>query len=410
MSIHSIDSRVLPVIKIACYGFSFYKIAKIVNLGPQFQMDVYLQRRDFESFKSEIGKYEDWVHCIEFDVKERKYLTRGRLWEKLGVSADLYLLSDDSPLFAYPSRGSKVIFMPIGFDLTVLPFVRRSKMRSSSFKGKLKRLIVSLIQKFRIRQVDEIWASPFPIFVNSLKLIRKDIELERFLPFPINFEAHVDPYSNREEIGLTTIPKNRFQVFFPGRLMVTKSELDLLTGQTKGAEKAILAFAEFVKTTNQHSILILIDNPHSPDSKIVKSLISDLEISDNVLWLSNSVLTGRFTSFEMAGVYRNSDVILGDFGAGWFGQTIIEAGAHRKPVISNIDDALMTKFFGNNPFLQANSEKEIFFQLESLHNSTALRTRKADEIGLWFEEYFSHNAVKRWFEEEITAFFKKKDV
>lgn len=389
------------MIKVACFGFSFYRIARLVNLDPNIRMDVYIHANDYEMFKSEILEGENWVHPIGTEVKEFQNLRKGRFWKKLGVSADLYLLSDDAPLFAYPKGGAKTVFLPIGFDLTVQPFPTMAIKRSMTFFGKLKRFVIAVIQNLRIRSMDQIWASPFPVLAQSLAKIRKDVILKKFVPFPINYQSHRGGIEASSTPDLLSSLENKFLVFFPGRLMITKSETDLLTGQTKGAEEALRGFLKFQETACTDSRLILIDHSFSPDKEGIIQTISNLGAGNLVVWVKSPLSKSRLTNTEMASIYRRCNVILGDFGSGWFGQTAIEAAVHGKPFISYMDREFMDEHFGFNPFTLARTPDEICQQLTELYVSSEQRKLKGLEMRKWYEVFLSEDVVRRWYQHEI---------
>ena len=390
------------MIKVACFGFSFYKIARLVNQDPNIRMDVYIHANDFKTFKSEIRSDEDFLHPLVFEAKRIRNLSKGNFWKKQGVSADLFLLSDDAPLFAFPKGRSKTVFLPIGYDLTVLPFPSLVLKSSKTFAGKLKLFIIAMIQNRRIRSVDRIWASPFHVLVNSLERIRKDVVLDKFVPFPINYQSHD---TNNTDVSSHEILKDfesKFLVFFPGRLMTTKSETDLLTGQTKGAEEALRGFLHFQKTCCNDSLLIFVDNSFSPDREKIVQVISDLGAEHLVVWLKGSASGNRLTSDEMASMYKQCDVVLGDFGSGWFGQTALEAAAHGKPFISHMDPEFMFQQFSFNPFVLARTPDEISHRLIELYQSNIKRDLSGMQMKKWFDSFLSEDAVRRWFQLEIS--------
>lgn len=389
------------MIEVACFGFSFYKIARLVNLDSNIRMDVYMHAKDFEMFKSEIQEGETWVHPIGTQVRKLQNLRKGRFWKELGVSADLYLLSEDAPLFAYPKRNAKTVFLPVGFDLTVQPFPAMAIKNSKTLIGKLKRFGIAVIQNLRIRSMDRIWASPFPVLALSLGKIRKDVVLKKFVPFPINYEAHSQNFTVGSNNDLLVSFDSKFLVFFPGRPMITKSKTDLLTGQTKGAEEALRGFLKFQATTCPSSLLILVDHSLSPDKERILQLISMLGIENLVVWIKSPVLSNRLTNTEMASLYQRCDVILGDFGSGWFGQTALEAAAHGKPFISHIAPKFMYEHFGFNPFTLARTPDEICQQLTELYLSREQRQLKALEMRKWYEDFLSEDVVRRWYQHEI---------
>ncbi len=389
------------MIKVACFGFSFYRIARLVNLDPNIRMDVYIHANDHEMFKSEVLEGENWVHPIGTEVKEFQNLRKGRFWKKLGVSADLYLLSDDAPLFAYPQGNAKTIFLPIGFDLTVQPFPAMAIKNSKTIIGKLKRFLIAVIQNLRIRSMDQIWASPFPVLAQSLAKIRKDVILKKFVPFPINYQSHSGEIGSGVSPDLLSSFGKEFLVFFPGRLMITKSETDLLTGQTKGAEEALRGFLKFQETACINSRLILVDHSFSPDKDAIIQIISNLGAENLVVWVKSPISKNRLTNTEMAAIYERCDVILGDFGSGWFGQTAIEAAVHGKPFISYMDQEFMYEHFGFNPFTLAKTPDEICQQLTELYVSSKERKLKGLEMRKWYEDFLSEDVVRRWYQHEI---------
>lgn len=392
------------MVKVVSFGFAFYRIAKLINRSSDIRMEVFVHAKDFEMFKADLDVDEDWLHPIGKEVRQLRNLRRGRLWSHLDVSADLFLLSEDAPLFAYPERSSKVVFLPVGFDLTTQPFPHISSKNASSVFGKCKLVLIALLQRHRIRTIDEVWASPFPVFLRSLEKIRnRKVHFDRFVPFPINFRMHtgLSEGSTRDAREILQESYGKFLVFFPGRLMVTKSSNDLRTGQTKGAEEAVRGFLNFVRQSQADACLLLIDHSISPDRERVFDLVTKLEGHELVKWIKSATSEIRLDNREMASVYHASDVVLGDFGSGWFGQTAIEAGAHGKPFISYIEPPFMLKHFQSIPFTLARSEDEITIALLQLYGSAQLRKSKGEEMGLWFKTFLSEDEVARWYRTEI---------
>ena len=389
------------MIQVACFGFSFYRIACLVNGATNIHMEVYIHAKDYEMFKAEISESVSWLHLVGPEARSLRNLSRGRFWKKLGVKADLYLLSDDAPLFAYPQRSAKTVFLPIGFDLTVQPFPKMAIRNSKTFAGKLKGFVIATIQNLRIKSMNQIWASPFPVLAQSLSKIRKDVVLNKFVPFPINYDAHIR--SNAAQVlpnlldGLT----DSFIIFFPGRLMITKSETDLLTGQTKGAEDALRGFLKFQESVCTSARLVLVDHSFSPDKERILKLIKELNANNLVVWAKSTQSSNRLTNPEMALIYERSDVVLGDFGSGWFGQTALEAASHGKPFISHMNSEFMVKHFGFNPFVIAQTPEEICHELRELYVSNEIRQMKGVEMRNWYEAYLSEDVVRNWYQFEI---------
>jgi len=389
------------MIEVAAFGFSFLKIAELVNCSEDIRIHVYLHDSEYEFYKSEIPENCNWIYPVGSNVRHPTNLIKGKFWKRHQISADLYLLGDDAPLFAFPKRGSKTVFLPIGFDLTVQPFQKLMLKRSTNYRQKCKRFLIATTQRSRIRAVDQIWASPFPVFEDSLRNIRKDIVLKNFVPFPINYKAHNLIYGTKSPFTKFNTLQNKFLVFFPGRLMLTKSEEDLVTGQTKGVEEAIRGFLKFQANTNCDAKLLLIDNSLSPDKEKVIELIRSLGAESSIEWIRSPSQGDRLTNAEMAFLYRDCDVVLGDFGAGWFGQTALEAAAHGKPFITHVDSNFMYSQFKFNPFLIAKTPDEICSQLTKLQDSTIVQINYSNEMRRWYENYLSERIVREWFVEKI---------
>lgn len=392
------------MVRVASFGFAFYRIAKLLNRSDDVRMEVFVHAKDYEMFKADLVGDEDWLHPIDNDVRQFRNLRRGRFWNSLGITADLYLLSEDAPLFAYPEKGSKTIFLPVGFDLTIQPFAKLSSKNGSSLLGKTKLVFIALLQRHRIGIVDNVWASPFEVFSRSLKKLRRaKTPFDKFVPFPINYKTHAERIATSDGEAQIILGEayGKFLVFFPGRLMVTKSQDDLHTGQTKGAEEAVRGFLDFASRSGVDARLLLIDHSISPDRQRVFDLVSESKSHHLVKWIKSPTSDRRLNNFEMALIYQASDVILGDFGSGWFGQTAIEAGAHRKPFVSYIDPTFMSKHFASNPFYVAKSENEISEALYQLYISERQRNSKGEEMALWFEKYLSEKEVANWYHSEI---------
>lgn len=386
----------MRVKRIVGVGFTFYKIARLLNPNSEFEFHVFLTSAEIKRARNDFDFREDWVHEIQDEVMNLNNLRKGNFWKLRFPDAELYLQSDSSPLFASPPKGSKSIFLPIGFDLTEQPFVRFAIRRGHNLRIKSKLSLLSLIQARRIRNFDEIWCSPFDVFKLALGKLKLTNRIDSFVPFPINYEAHsIDNHHKFLE------RKADFSIFFPGRVMTTKSIHDLESGQTKGAEVAVQGFIEFIELSNSNSELIIVDNSSSTDTLQIKDLLENNNVSHLVKWITPKSEIGRISSAEMSSIYRNSDVVLGDFGGNWFGQTAIECGIHAKPFVTKISKEFMEENFGENPFILVNSSSDISAALVDLYLSEDKRKKFGRKMNNWFEKHFSEKVVTDWYMKEI---------
>jgi hypothetical protein len=382
--------------KVVGVGFTFYKLARLVNPNSVFELHVFMNSAEIARAKNDFDFDEEWVHEINDDVMNLQNLRRGYFWKKRFPDADLYLLSDSSPLFASPPRRSKSIFLPIGFDLTEQPFVSYAIRRGSNLHVKFKLSLLALFQARRLRDFDEIWCSPFDVFKLGLSKLGLSNRIESFVPFPINYEAH-RTINQPKFLDY----KSDFTVFFPGRIMTTKSIHDLESGQTKGAEVAIQGFIDFTKLSASSVELVIVDNSSSTDTLYIKDLLERNNVSHLVRWIVPKKELGRISSAEMANIYKESDVILGDFGGNWFGQTAIECGLHAKPFVTKISEKFMHENFDENPFLLVNSSSDICTALVDLYSSEVKRKEYGEKMKNWFDQHFREKVVTDWYLKEI---------
>jgi hypothetical protein len=377
---------------VACAGFTFYKIAKLVNLNSDIELHVFMTSAEIARAKNDFDFKEPWVHEVSDSIINLKNLRKGYFWERVFPNAELYLLTDSAPLFASAPKKSKSVFIPIGFDLTEQPFVAYAFRRGKKFQDKVKLALLSMIQARRIRSVQEVWCSDFEVFKLSLRKLGYTKRLESFVPLPINYDAH------KANKSLSFIDKEAvFTIFFPGRVMTTKSKYDLESGQTKGAEIAAQGFIDFTKNVKSRIELLIVDNSSSTDTFQIKKMFEENKVSHLVRWISPQENIGRVSSAEMASIYRISDVVLGDFGSNWFGQTALESAVHAKPFITKMDSVFMHQNFQDNPFCLAADASEISSTLLDLYENENARTSYGSKMHNWFNNNFNEISVSDWY-------------
>ena len=190
--------------------------------------------------------------------------------------------------------------------------------------------------------------------------------------------------------------------------MTTKSKYDLQSGQTKGAEIAAQGFIDFTKYVKSKIELIVVDNSSSTDSFQIKTMFEENKVSHLVRWISPQENIGRVSSDEMASIYRISDVVLGDFGSNWFGQTALESAVHAKPFISKMDSDFMLKNFQDNPFCLAADASEISSKLLELYENENARSYYGAKMQSWFNNNFDEASVSDWYRTQIERALKSK--
>ena len=141
------------------------------------------------------------------------------------------------------------------------------------------------------------------------------------------------------------------------------------SGQWKGSEATLTGFAQFVESQpGSTAVLVLIDSADSRDRDAARRLIAELGIASHVRW-ARPPNGERFVTTEMAALYDRADVVLGEFGVGWFGYVVLEAAATGTPVVSHVDARAMAELYPWHPILDSLSPAGIAERLEELARS-----------------------------------------
>jgi hypothetical protein len=95
-------------------------------------------------------------------------------------------------------------------------------------------------------------------------------------------------------------------------------------------------------------------------------------------------------------LYAACDVVADDFGAGWFGSIVVEAAASSKPVVTYVDETVMGDLFTWHPILNRRLPADIASTFLSLYRSKYLLSETGRISRIWFEEFFSSTAARRY--------------
>ena len=87
-------------------------------------------------------------------------------------------------------------------------------------------------------------------------------------------------------------------------------------------------------------------HPVSGDLPAAKELVRQLGIESQVLWATPPMPSG-FPLHDLLDLYQASDVVVDDFGAGWFGYVALEGAAMGKPVVTHVDDRVMEQLYSD---------------------------------------------------------------
>jgi glycosyltransferase involved in cell wall biosynthesis len=269
---------------------------------------------------------------------------------------------------------ASTIFYPTGYDLTRGPFlwsdfissVKFMKMRNIS---KILKNINFVIYQYwhakGIKQSKLLLSKcflPFYYAYKELGVLQTDRCVDAYLPWAISEDVflHFRSSLSNDAISLINQDVDTIKVFMPARLFIAEVDELRPTGLWKNLGIAIEGFAEAYHRINSSLplVLYLIDRNSSPDISIARSKINQLKIDNAVRWLVPKDRRG-FSRPEMMNLYGAMDIVMDDFGAGWFGGVALEALIAECIVINNVSPHLMTKLYGENPFYFATNSKDI---------------------------------------------------
>jgi len=338
-----------------------------------------------------VNNYPDWIH--KGDYCSEKYMMTpwaSPLVNELNA-CDFVIVSYNGPMFL-PFVRTKSAFLVTGGDLTTFPFPYRYGQYYSSLFKKAGAYLRAFWQTKGIKKADHIWSQPFQPFMIALRRLGLEKHASS-LYFPVlidenKFNTDNDQYiSSSLEVDELRATYDDY-IFYPSRVMTDSSSFKVETGQWKQNDLFVKGFARFVHNNPQYNIgLAFIDkrtaSGESKDVLGLKSLIEELGIDDHVSWLKPRQ-QGGFTREELIPIYSAAIAVADDFGVGWFGSVVLEGLALSKPVISYVDDAVMTELYDGHPILSVRTVDGIADMLRKIASDDVFRRDVSESSRRWF--------------------------
>lgn len=354
-----------------------------------------------------IGGYPDWIHKGPY--------RRGvaRLWPgaspliPLLASFDIVMVSGHGVRLA-PFVAKPFVLYATGWDVTVAPFPIRFFRRPKGAARRLAALVGGVWQRRGIRAVREIWSQPFAPF--SKALARLDVPKAKIVPqyFPIMIDTDLfshDPAarSSGDRDVRRLVDDHDFIVFHPSRMMMDASPRFVETGQWKGNDRLLDGFAQFVREhPSARPALVLIDRPTSPDTERARAMIATLGIEKRVVWLKSETGYG-FDRHQLVRFYSIADVVVDEFGIGWFGSIVVEGLACARPVMCYVDEDVMRGLYPWHPIVSPRTSAEIATALGQLYLDPSARRALGERGRAWVEEFHSFDGAAGRYVQQIAG-------
>ncbi len=388
--------------KVAFYGNvcnNFYNLAKALRQELQIDAHLYLNHKADIQNRPESDdphlkdNYPDWIHLsAKWDyVPLLSRLDRSFLRELNRY--DAVFLSQFGVVLA-PFLKTKTLFYVTGGDLTQTPFPGKFKHK---FKNIAERAIweyIGFMQRRGIRKVDRILTQPFFPFANALK----ELEIpeshisKSYFPILLNTEAVAfDPHGrNRiDDHNRALLDPFSFTILHPSRINLDQSIAGVHSGQWKGNDNLFRAFAIFLeKYQVKDACIAMPDRIFSPDIGKAKTIIRELGIEQNIVWLKPPNPQG-FPRNELMHFYSAADIVADEFATGWFGSIVVEGMACSKPTFCYVDESVMKQLYPWHPIVSAREPEQVAAQIAEFYFDKEKRAQHGALSRKWVEEFHS---------------------
>lgn len=339
--------------------------------------------------------YPEWIHQGRYNSGLARLMPwTSRLVKDLR-GFDLVVVSYNGPMFAQ-FVGRPWCFLVTGGDLTTMPFPLRFRTWYPTCRKQLLMLLVAAWQRRGIRRATTIWTQGFSPFKSALRRLRIEPARISTRYLPVLLDTSVFSTAARETSVIDrshVVGDADFVVFHPSRLMIDDTARLRATGQWKANDILIRGFGLFVASgAAKRPVLVMPLRTASPDVATAENLIASLGIENNVVWVRPDRPEG-FPRHEVLSFYQWADVVADDFGIGWFGAVVLEGLASGKPVLSFVDEEVMSTMYPWHPIVSANTPDGVAHALEQLHRDAAYRQELGRRGRLWIEEYHSFESI-----------------
>lgn len=401
--------------KLALYGNTcnnFFAVARALRRTSDIDVHLYIDHdADWNQLpESDVPAlrdgYPEWIHRGPY----RTPLTR--LWPAASPLVDelkrydVVMVSGHGIQLA-PFVPRPFIFYATGWDLTVAPFPLRFLSRPKGPVDHLSALLNGVWQRRGIAAAREIWSQPFGPFETALRRLR--VPQVKVVPryFPIMLDTNL--FRTDPSARASTDPNVRrlveghdFVVFHPSRMMMNTGRSYLESGQWKGNDRLFEGFARFLHANpGARPVLALVERSGSPDRDAAQVVIDRLGITDRVAWLRPPHAYG-FDRAELLPLYSVADVVVDEFGTGWFGSIVIEGLSMGKPVMCYLDEDVMSRLYPWHPILTPRTPDEIAACLSDLYRDPAERQRRGELGRRWAEEFHSIDGAAGRYAAQLT--------
>jgi glycosyltransferase involved in cell wall biosynthesis len=406
---------------------NFYREVRALRKYSDIEADLYMERTLNisttmlpESDDPNLIKtgYPYWIKllpkitCSKISLFHNKYKPPIKYKEVINKlnSYDICVCSSHETLLI-PFLKTTSIFRVSGSDFTVFPslsFDEFNTIRSiADDNNNILKYSLNLVKYYINRQKyrQAIYSSSYinvrPAIPYKKVLRKLNINEDKTIEiFPLTIDTQLfskKTTSDRVIKNTWNLNKYKFIVFMPSRLMINSSQTNIDTGQWKASDQAIYAFKIFIDSLPQKEkdkvVMIIPDRSISDEIIEAKRLIQSEGLNGNILFIKGTK-HDALTRHELIDLFSISDVVLDDFGAGWYGSIVVEAMSCSCPVITYVNKEIMHNTPWH-PLQVAKTKKEISDLLKFLYKNPEKKQEIACKSRLWIEEFHSETSVSK---------------
>jgi hypothetical protein len=325
---------------------------------------------------------------------------------------DAIIVSDVGVWLAPFIKHTKFYFWTTGADITRMPFPLTFNFLYKTPVAKIKAWTMAFIQRWGIKKINFFLTQPFTPFINALQKLKIPADKIANAYFPIIIDLNIFKYSDnyREKLSqdnLNKIEKFKFKIFHPSRLMIKQNKALIDSGQWKGNEmllKGLKIFIDKYKVTN--ICIILPNRVHSIDVDLFHSHIKELQLEENIVWVEGQTKEG-FNKEEMVALYSSADLVVDEFGVGWFGSIVVEAAACSRPTMCYLDTSVMEQLYPWHPIISVNTPETIAEEIAQLYFDKDYFTKKSNNSLAWAKEFHSQEKTGEIYARQLTTLLIK---
>jgi hypothetical protein len=346
----------------------------------------------------------DTFENLTFSIEKTSFsVLPGGFWslskaesEKVLNRFDILIGSGPAPAICDRIGRSLDLFIPYGSDIYYLPFIPLNWKKG--FKKSIKFFFLSFHQRRGIQKVKHVmmdYTNPnYEDMFNKLGIGDKRF----FCNPPFLYKLEFSPesisslysksvfYKNFKEIR----NKNELVIFQHGRQEWEENE-DIkvnITENSKGNQKLIYAFAEFLKITKLQAHLILFEYGSAWQKS--KELVQKLGISNYITWMPLMPRKEIFIGISLC------DIGVGELDSSYFSYgAVYEFLALAKPVIHYRNDELYKdKYPEMYPMYSANTKEQVLAYFKEFESNPEAFKNTGKSAYVWFTKHAINKPIE----------------